>query len=205
MPDTCFCDRCIDQFKRETNTSLPDQGSQQLARILLEKHKDRWVQWRCDVFTDWVREFRAIMDEIRPQALLGTFHCPWTNAQYDGALRNKLAIDLKAQADYIDVFSIMPYHARFGHAADPSWISQQTAWLGQYLGIKGDPGERHQIWPIVQLSDWGESVSVDQVRTVLDHGTRRPVTGVMAFNWGSLKRQMPKVEAMSEFYRSIRP
>jgi hypothetical protein len=205
MPDTCFCDRCIDQFKRETSTSLPDQGSQQLARIILEKHKDRWVQWRCDVFTDWVREFRAIMDEIRPQALLGTFHCPWTNAQYDGALRNKLAIDLKAQADYIDVFSIMPYHARFGHAADPSWISRQTAWLGQYLGIKGDPGERHQIWPIVQLSDWGESVSVDQVRTVLDHGTRRPVTGVMAFNWGSLKRQMPKVEAMSEFYRSIRP
>ena len=205
MPDTCFCERCIGQFKRETKTSLPSESTQQLARRILEGHKDTWVQWRCGVFTDWVREFRSIIDQTRPKALLGTFHCPWTDTQFDGALGNKLAIDLKAQAQYIDVFSIMPYHARFGHAADPSWISRQTAWLGEYLGIKGEPGERHRIWPIVQLSDWGESVSVDQVRAVLDHGTRRPATGVMVFNWGSLRQQMEKVEAMGAFYRAIRP
>jgi hypothetical protein len=205
MPDTCFCDSCIDQFKRDTKTSLPNENTEQLANTILREHRDVWVQWRCDVFTDWVREFRSIIDQVRPQALLGTFHCPWTSAQHDGALRNKLAIDLKAQAEYIDVFSIMPYHARFGHADDPSWISSQTQWLGKYLGIRGTPDDRHQIWPIVQLSDWGESVPASQVRAVLDHGTRRPATGVMVFNWGSLKRQMPKVEAMSEFYRSIRP
>ena len=37
----------------------------------------------------------------------------------------------KAQAEYVDVFSIMPYHARFGHAAEPEWISRQVAWLGE--------------------------------------------------------------------------
>jgi hypothetical protein len=99
----------------------------------------------------------------------------------------------------------MPYHARFGHADDPSWISRQTQWLGNYLGIRGTPNDRLQIWPIVQLSDWGESVPLSQVRAVLDHAARPPATGVMVFNWGSLKRQMPKVEAMSDFYRSIRP
>ena len=67
-------------------------------------------------------------------------------------------IDLKAQSRYLDVLSIMPYHARFGHATDPAWISRQTASLGQSLGIKGEPGERIRIWPIVQLSDWGEAV-----------------------------------------------
>jgi hypothetical protein len=44
---------------------------------------------------------------------------------------------------------------------------------------------------------------VDQVRTVLDHGTREPATGVMVFAWGSLRRQTDKVERMSEFYRAI--
>jgi len=206
MPDTCFCPRCISQFKQETKTELPDTAdTPQLARLLLNQHDAAWVQWRCDLFTDWVREFRAIIDETRPQALLGTFHCPWTDVERDGALRKKLAIDLKAQSQYIDVFSIMPYHARFGHEDDPAWVSRQTKWLGDHLGIKGEPGERHQIWPIVQLSDWGESVSVDQVRTVLDHGTRRPASGVMVFNWGSLRDQMPKVEQMGEYYRSIRP
>lgn len=205
MPDTCFCDRCISQFQQATKTDLPAEPTAQLAQKLLEQHKDSWVQWRCDVFTDWVREFREIVNETRPKALLGTFHCPWTDTEFDGALRNKLAIDLRAQAKYIDVFSIMPYHARFGHAEDPSWISRQTAWLGDYLGIQGEPGERHRIWPIVQLSDWGETVSVDQVRSVMDHGTRRPATGVMVFNWGSLKGQMEKVNEMGEYYRAIRP
>ena len=205
MPDTCFCQRCIARFSRETKTELPDKSTSQLARLLLAKHKAAWVQWRCDVFTDWVREFRSIVNETRPKALLGTFHCPWTDREFDGALRNKLAIDLKAQAKYIDVFSIMPYHARFGHANDPSWVSRQTAWLANHLGIKGKAGERHQIWPIVQLSDWGESVSADQVQSVLDHGTRPPATGVMVFNWGSLKKQMKKVNAMGEYYRVIRP
>lgn len=205
MPDTCFCDRCITQFARQTKTALPAQPTPQLARRLLGEHQERWVQWRCDVFTDWVREFRSIIDETRPRALLGTFHCPWTNTENDGALRRKLAIDLQSQAKYVDVFSIMPYHARFGHLNDPTWISRQTTWLGGHLGIRGEPNERIKIWPIVQLSDWGEEVPVAQVHTVLDHGTRLPTTGVMVFAWGSLRRQMGKVEAMSNFYRSISP
>jgi hypothetical protein len=203
MPDTCFCQRCIAEFTRDTNTDLPELPTPQLARRLLSQHREAWVQWRCDVFTDWVREFRSIIDETRPQALLGTFHCPWSESEYEGALREKLAIDLKSQAEYIDVFSIMPYHARFGHADDPAWISRQTAWLGNHLGIQGDAGERLRIWPIVQLSDWGETVPVDQVREVLDHGTRRPATGVMVFNWGSLKTQLEKVDAMGKYYRQL--
>lgn len=184
MPDTCFCERCVDQFARETKTELPDLTTPDLAELLLREYKETWVQWRCDLFTDWVREFRSILDETRPAALLGTYHCPWTDSDYDGALREKLAIDLKAQSEYIDVFSIMPYHARFGHDYDPAWISRQTAWLGNHLGIQGDPDERNRIWPIVQLSDWGEPVPVEQVREVLGHGSRRPATGVMIFNWG---------------------
>src|SRR5262249_16911462 len=119
--------------------------------------------------------------------------------------REKLAIDLKAQARLLDVLSIMPYHARFGHAADPAWISRQTEALGRALAIKGEPGERIRIWPIVQLSDWGEPAARAQVGDALDHGTRRPATGVMVFVWGTLYPQWDKVEAMGECYRAIRP
>jgi hypothetical protein len=204
MPDTCFCDRCVAVFQKQTQISLTNESAASRARKILESHKAAWVQWRCDVFTDWVREFRKIIDQERPHALLGTFHCPWSGSDFDGALRQKLAIDLKAQAKYLDVFSIMPYHARFGHSHDPAWISRQTAALGQTLGIKGEPGERLKIWPIVQLSDWGETVPVSQVKDVLDHGTRAPSTGVMIFAWGFHSR-WEKVEAMREFYRAIQP
>lgn len=205
MPDTCFCPRCLAQFAQQTKTDLPDAPIPELTRRLLGELRQPWVQWRCDVFTDWVREFREIVDATRPAALLGTFHCPWTETDFDGALRDKLAIDLRAQARYVDVFSTMPYHARFAHAADPAWISRQVSWLGEHLGIRGALGERHQIWPIVQLADWGEPVPANQVRTVLDHGTRLPATGVIVFHWGSLRKQTEKVEELTEFFRAIGP
>jgi hypothetical protein len=99
----------------------------------------------------------------------------------------------------------MPYHARFGHADDPAWISRQTTSLARLLNIRGQPGERLQIWPIVQLSDWGKAVPVSQVREVLDQGTRPPATGVMVFVWGTLHPQWEKVEEMGRFFRSVRP
>lgn len=205
MPDTCFCDRCLAQYQRDTGVALPDIGTPERTKLLLGKYRTSWVKWRCGIFTDWVREFREIVNAVRPAALLGTFHCPWSESDNHKALREKLAIDLKAQAKYIDVFSIMPYHARFGHHKDPEWISRQTAWLGKHLGIKGTPGEKQKIWPIVQLSDWGETVSAEQVPQVLDYGTRLPASGVMVFAWGSLHDKTDRVDAMGAFYRSIRP
>jgi hypothetical protein len=173
--------------------------------MLLGPLKPRWVEWRCGVFTDWVRELRAIRDEVRRDALLGTFHCPWSETDFDGALRAKLAIDLKGQSRYLDVLSPMPYHARFGHAADPAWISRQVSWLGRYLGIEGRPGERIKIWPIVQLAEWGEPVPVAQVSQVLEHGMRPPATGVTVFAWGGLTKDWEKVERLGQSYRSARP
>jgi hypothetical protein len=205
LPDTCFCDRCVSLFQQSTRISFDGAAGAARARQILERHQSAWVQWRCDVFTAWVREFREIIDRERPGALLGTFHCPWSESDWDGALKQKLAIDLKAQAKYLDVLSIMPYHARFGHSNEPAWISRQTTALGQLLGIKGEPVERLKIWPIVQLSDWGETVTVSQVHEVLEHGTRAPATGVMVFVWGTLHPQWDKVSAMREFYRAIRP
>jgi hypothetical protein len=203
MPDTCFCDRCARRFEDATKIWLPDVSTPERAALLLTAHRADWIRWRLDVFTDWVREFRAIVDATRPAALLGTFHNAWTDEDFDGARLEKLAIDLKAQSAYIDVFSPMVYHARFGHATDPAWISRQVTWLGKYLAIEGNPGERHRIWPIVQVSDWGESVPVDQVATVLERGGRRPATGVLVFAWGGVRKHPEKIEAIGRAFRTM--
>lgn len=204
LPDTCFCARCLRRFSADTGLDLPGSAPA-AAPLLLGPERERWTAWRCDLLTGWVREFREIVDAVRPGALLGTFHCPWSETERGGALREKLAIDLPAQAPLLDVLSPMPYHARFGHVTDPEWIARQTAWLGGRLGLRGAEGERPRIWPIVQLSDWGEPVPADQVEAVLDYGTRPPATGVMVFAWGRLHESRDKVEAMSRFYRAIAP
>jgi hypothetical protein len=201
LPDTCFCPLCLDGFREEAGVDLPRAAAAASAR-LLGPLKEQWTRWRCNLLTGWVREFAAVRDRVRPGALLGTFHCPWTDQERGGALKRKLAIDLAAQAEFVDVFSPMPYHARFGHAKDPEWISRQTAWLHEYLQ-RNASGLAREIWPIVQLSHWGEPVPAEQVETVLDHGSRPPSTGVMAFNWGGLRGLPANIEAMVSFYRRI--
>lgn len=205
LPDTCFCLRCRSLFQRDTGLTLPDRPVPELARRLLGPLRKPWVAWRCGVYTGWVREFRQVRDEVRPDALLGSFHCPWTDTDFGGALRDKLGIDLKAQAALLDVLSPMPYHARFGHADDPAWVSRQIDWLGRHLGLKGGPAERPKVWPIVQLADWGEPVPASQVAAVLDHGTRPPATGVLVFAWGGIRDAPGKVERLTATYRAIRP
>jgi hypothetical protein len=201
MPDTCFCPRCLAGFARASGIILPELPTAGISSWLLTEQRNAWVDWRCSVFTDWVREFREIIARERPGALLGTFHCPWSEEEYGGALRAKLAIDLKAQSAYLDVFSPMPYHARFGHGEDPAWIMRQVGWLGQHLGITGAPDERQKIWPIVQLADWGEPVPANQVETVLKYGSRLPAAGITVFAWNGLQGQPDKQEALARFYR----
>jgi len=203
LPDTDFCPAALEQFTARTGIVLPPDIPAS-ARQLLGPLRNAWTTFRCDVFTDWVREYHEIRNAVRPQALLGTFHCPWSPEDYDGAIRHKLAIDLPAQARYVDVFSIMPYHARFGHAKDPEWIARQTQRLGSLLGLKGKPDEKQKIWPIVQLADWETPVDPSQVAQVLECGTRRPATGVMVFHWSGVSTQWEKVESMGRLYQAIR-
>jgi hypothetical protein len=201
MPDTDFCPAALAGFTKETGIDLPADVPA-AAKILLGERREAWTSFRCGVLTDWVREYRAIVDVFRPKALIGTFHCPWSPGDYDGAIRHKLAIDLKSQAKYLDIFSIMPYHARFGHAQDLPWIARQIKLLGEHLGLSGKPDEKQQIWPIVQLSDWGERVVPADIGPVLEHASRTPATGVMGFHWNALSKEWDKVEAVGRAYRS---
>jgi hypothetical protein len=202
LPDTDFSPAALRQFTEQTGIALPAETTA-AAAVLLGEERDAWTKFRCSVFTDWVREYRDVLDDVRPRALLGTFHCPWSNDDYEGAIRHKLAIDLPAQAPYLDVFSIMPYHARFGHASDPAWISRQVQRLGELLNIRGRPDEKKQIWPIVQISDWGEHVPVEQVETVLDFGSQPPATGIMVFHWGGMSKEWAKVDALKRAYTAF--
>ena len=200
MPDTCFCDRCLGRFSADTGIELPQGSTGDISSYILDEHGDEWISWRNGIYTDWIREFREILDEESPQTLLGYYHCPWTDKEFDGALVKKLAIDLKSQAEYIDVFSPLLYHAYLGHAGDLGWISSHVAWLGDYLGVEGKPGEKVRIWPIVQLADLGGDVPASEVAGVLDAGLRHPSSGVMFFSWGRIKDQPGKVQEMARFY-----
>jgi len=70
-------------------------------------------------------------------------------------------------------------------------------------GAPNSSGERHRIWPIVQITDWGERVPVQQVAGVLERGARRPASGVIVFAWSGLRKQPEKIDAIGRAFRAM--
>ena len=203
LPDTCFCAAAWPGSSEETGVDLPDRPTPELAAMLLGPHKASVGRAGAAACSPTGSASSApSATRSAPGRCWGRSTARGREDDFGGALRDKLAIDLKAQAEFLDVFSPMPYHARFGHADDPAWVSRQVAWLGRHLGVEGKPGERLRIWPIVQLSEWGEPVPAAQVAEVIDHGTRPPATGVTVFAWGGWRTHPAKIEAIGETFRA---
>ncbi|MEA3480136.1 MAG: ElyC/SanA/YdcF family protein, partial [Bacteroidota bacterium] len=77
LPETCFCDHCLETFSEDTKIKLPDGTTSEKAQWILKNQDNLWRDWRCKVVYNWTVEMKSVMKEIEPEALLGLYHCPW--------------------------------------------------------------------------------------------------------------------------------
>ena len=200
LPETCFCNHCLDTFSKDSGINLPGGDIPSKARWILGNHDPAWRDWRCRVILEWAVEMKLIMREFRPEALLGLYHCPWDDVEFDGARRRILGLDYDLLRDTIDVFSPMVYHERMGR--DPDWVRDNLEWLGDRLQVKG--GSFPQMWPIVQAQNKSRVISPDEFETVLRHGLSGASSGVMMFTANSIAEDAAKRNVMKTVYTGIR-
>jgi hypothetical protein len=162
------------------------------ARFVLERHERAWRDWRARQLLDWAREIKDVIKKKRPGALLGLYHCPWNDAEFNGARRRILGLDLDSLAAVVDVFSPMVYHGRMHRP--PEWVGEHVEWLS------GKVGKRAKIWPIVQASDEPRPISPEEFEKVMRMGMSAASTGVMMFTGQSIATNAAKLEVMRRLY-----
>ena len=197
LPETCFCASCLSIFQASTGVALPEGNTSKKATWILNNHDSKWREWRCSVIAGWVQEFKKIIKEVKPNAILGIFHCPWEDNEFDQARRRYLGIDYDMLRQDVDVFSPLVYHARMGRNVD--WVEQNVTWLCQRLNIKVNTFPK--IWPIVQSYNDPYVISADEFETVLRYGISAQATGVMMFTSASTAEDEQKTEKMKQVYR----
>ena len=195
-PKTCFCDNCLDGFSKDSGIEIPDGTTSMKALWILEHHDEPWRNWRCKVIYDWTHEMRSIIKEIRPKALLGLYHCPWDDQEFDGARRRILGLDYDLLKETIDVFSPMVYHGRMER--EPHWVKDNIDWFSNRLNIK--KGAYPKVWPIVQAHNSPGSISREEFETVLKGGLAGESSGVMMFTTSSVAEDEGKTEVMEKVY-----
>jgi hypothetical protein len=196
LPETCFCDHCLSSFSEDKNIQLPEGKTSVKAEWILKNREKEWRNWRCEVIVEWTDEIRKIMDELAPGALLGIYHCPWTDEEFDGARRRILGLDYDMLRDKVDVFSPMVYHARMGRKS--GWVAKNTRWFCERMDIR--EGEYPKVWPIVQAYNNPYSISADEFETVLTGGMTDCSTGVMMFTTRAMAESEEKIDVMKKIY-----
>src|SRR5690606_26971444 len=174
LPETCFCDHCLDSFSKDSGVEIPDGSTAQKAQWILQNQDDTWRSWRCKVIYDWTYDIKGIIEELKPGTLLGLYHCPWNDEEFNGARQRILGLDYDLLKKTIDVFSPMVYHKRMGR--DPQWVQENIQWFSNELDIQ--KGSFPKVWPIVQAHNDPDVITPEQFETVLRGGLSGKSSGV---------------------------
>jgi hypothetical protein len=198
LTETCFCDHCLQTYSEDTGIEIPEGSVPEKAQWILDQHDESWRDWRCRVIHDWAIEMKSIVKEIRPDALLGLYHCPWDDQEYNGARYRILGLDYDLLKETVDVFSPMVYHGRMGRA--PAWVEENISWFCKRLDIR--KGSYPKVWTIVQAHDDPEIISNEEFETVLMGGLAGTSSGVMMFTTHAVAESEGKIRIMKEVYSS---
>jgi len=193
LPETCFSQSCVATFENTSGVRVPAGSAAERARWILKRHAREWRNWRTSQLLDWAREMKATVRKKRPGALLGVYHCPWTDDEFDGARRRILGLDLDQIATVVDVFSPMVYHGRMRRR--PEWVGVNVEWLSRKIR------NRAKIWPIVQAHNEPYEISADEFEKVLRLGVSGAATGVMMFTAQSVASDDAKMHVLRRVYR----
>ena len=196
LPETCFCDHCLLQFSEKSGIQIPEGTTVTKASWILNNQEKKWRDWRCQVIYDWASDMKGIIQEIRPAALLGLYHCPWDDHEFDGARRRILGLDYDILKETIDVFSPMVYHERMQRT--PEWVKENILWFNDRLTIQDNAFPK--VWPIVQASDTPH----EEFKIVLEGGLAGKSSGVMMFTASAIANDTVKTEVLKSVYTKLR-
>ncbi len=194
---TCFNDHCLHAFQEKTGIEVQGETIPEKSKWIFMNAAKEWEDWRVSVVVDWAKEFRSIVKEIRPNALVGAFHAAWKDEDLGGVRRRALGLDFDALSPYVDVFSPMVYHGRSGKP--PEYVKEFVDWMGAKPYIQTAPDKFPKIWPIVQAHD-EPRIEPDEFEKVLQYGLSGKSTGVMMFTIRSVAQDTGKIEAMKRVY-----
>jgi hypothetical protein len=196
LPETCFCENCLAAFQAASDVRLPEGTIASKSEWIFTNHETSWRNWRCSVIADWVRTFKKVLNEEKPGALLGVYHCPWDDDDFNGARRRILGLDYDSLRGIVDVFSPMVYHGRMGKNAE--WVKENIQWFSDRLDLRraGSP----KVWPIVQAHNDPGTISPEEFEKVLQFGATGGATGVMMFTSNAVAEEASKIAVMKKVY-----
>ncbi len=174
LDQTCFCPVCLKQFQEDTGIRIPAEMKTAKARAqwILQHHREKFVEWKCDRIALFVRKAREVIKAERPEVLVGLFGVPWMPSDFDDAIHVIIAQDYRKLAPHVDVFSPMVYHRMCNR--DVKWIGAATKYLAKVT--------KKPVVPIIQACSLPDQLPFAEFKQAIDVALSPPSAGMIIFN-----------------------
>ncbi len=120
FPEYSYDRETLLRFQADTGTSLPSLEPKAAASFIAARLSDVWVDWKCRVVVDVIREVKNTARRFCPdlQVVLNTL--PFGELDFDNAVEKVFGQRFESLAEVVDVFEVMAYHQILKRS--PEWI-----------------------------------------------------------------------------------
>lgn len=197
--NSCFDDTCMVNFQAATGIHIPDSiyAPSQYAEWIKENQFEQWVDWKCSVITNMVRDIASAAKKLNPNIRINIHAVPWRKNDFGGAekiIAGQNLIDLNEYTDYI---SPMTYEHMVKR--DPQWVHSVVDDFYNQTGGK--------IIPSIQVnkSYLDNPLTINEFKKSLKEALKEPSKGVIFWSWDQLDDQPEKKNVAKEIFDNITP
>lgn len=119
MPDYCYGVETLSRFRRDTRAHLPVDDPVAAAKVIAERYRIAWRDWKCGVTVDAIGAIRTRLAAIKPSLPIAINTLPLFRADFDNAVEEVFGQDIGRLSDVVDIFEVMAYHQVMGR--DEHW------------------------------------------------------------------------------------
>ncbi len=169
--DGCYCDNCLNDFQQKTGLKVQVKSPEWIKENLLQE----WADWKCNVIEQRLSELVAIVKQRDENILIGLKILPWSENDFNGAIRSIAGQDAEMLSKYVDVFIPMTYSHMLKRK--PSWINDITSEIHDRTG--------KQVLSSIQIKKTylEEEISDIEFIDMIKFGKMSPVSGTILFHY----------------------
>ncbi len=178
----------MEEFRRFSGVILPDSLDriQEYSAFIMQNHEAEWTEFKCRTIAGYVGEIVETLDGKDPELKYNLHYVPWTEEDYDGAIRRVAGQDLDLLAPLVDYISPMCYTHMLKR--DPEWVHDVV----NYFSIFNED----KILPSIQVEQAyrREKFSPEAFEKAFQAAIEPPSRGVIFWSWEALNKNEQKKE-----------
>ena len=110
MPDYCYAPQTLRRFCEATGADVPVTNPEAAARLIAQRYRREWRDWKCDVTVAAIARIRASIQKTRPDTPVAINTLPFFQSDFDNAVEEVFGQDIGHLSDVVDIFEVMSYH-----------------------------------------------------------------------------------------------